>query len=424
MRVHHFIKTADIGSVDPSIQPRSDLMDKVTPESVGFSPSRLTRIDAHMQRYVDKGKLSGIIAAIARRGQLAYREKFGQMDLEAGKPMELDTIFRIYSMSKPITSVAVMMLYEEGRFMLYDPVSRFIPGFKHCKVFARETESGFELEDLEREITILDLLTHTSGLSYGFEPEALYVDKLYQQRIWEARQEGREVALDELIREITRLPLAFQPGSAWNYSMATDVLGYLVQVVAELPFEQFLHERIFEPLGMVDTDFYVPEGKVDRFAALYGPAEGGEIKVLDGQTGRDYTRPTRCPSGGGGLVSTTADYMRFAQMMLNQGELDGTRLLGRKTVEWMTTNHLPLHLHPFEDPWRGFGLGVDVWTSLAGHPLGSMGRYGWGGAAGTRFWVDPQEELIGLLMIQFMPGGHYPIQDEFTVLVYQALVDG
>ena len=185
-----------------------------------------------MQRYVDEGKLSGIIAAIARRGQLVYRKKFGQMDIKADKPMEFDTIFRIYSMSKPITSVAVMMLYEEGRFLLGDPVSRFIPGFKHAKVFAGETDSGFELADLEREITILDLLTHTSGLSYGFEPDLLYVDKLYQQRIWEARQEGREFTLEEQVRELTHLPLAFQPGSAWRYSMATDVLGYLVQVVA------------------------------------------------------------------------------------------------------------------------------------------------------------------------------------------------
>jgi CubicO group peptidase (beta-lactamase class C family) len=399
-------------------------MDKVKPESVGFSPSRLTRIDAHMQRYVDDRKLSGIIAAIARRGQLAYREKFGQMDLEADKPMAFDTIFRIYSMSKPITSVAVMMLYEEGRFLLGDPVSRFIPGFKHTRVFARETGSGFELEDLAREITLLDLLTHTSGLSYGFEPDLVYVDKLYQQRIWDVRQGEREVTLEELVRELTHLPLAFQPGSAWHYSMATDVLGYLVQVVADMPFEDFLQERIFEPLGMVDTDFYVPEAKTDRFAAVYGPAEGGGIKALDTRAGRDYTRPTKCPSGGGGLVSTTADYLRFAQMMLNRGELDGVRLLGRKTVEWMTINHLSQGLHPWEDAGRGFGLGVGVQIDAARQNLGSAGSYGWGGAAGTRFWVDPQEELIGLLMIQFMPGGHYPIQDEFAVLAYQALVDG
>jgi CubicO group peptidase (beta-lactamase class C family) len=396
----------------------------VTPESQGFSLTRLSRIDAHMQRYVDESKLVGIIAAIARRGQLVYRETFGQMDREAGKPMELDAIFRIYSMSKPITSVAVMMLYEEGRFLLHDPVSRFIPGFKHTKVFAGETESGFELTDLEREITILDLLTHTSGLSYGSEPDQVYVDKLYQQRIWEAWRGDRDATLEELVRELTFMPLVFQPGSAWRYSMATDVLGYLVQVLSGMPFEQFLQERIFEPLGMVDTDFYVPEAKVDRFAVVYGPAEGGGIKALDAQMGRDYTHPTKCPSGGGGLVSTTADYLCFAQMMLNKGELDGVRLLGRKTVEWMTINHLPNGLHLPAGPWRKFGLGVDVWASLSGHPQGSVGRYGWGGAAGTRFWVDPQEALIGLFMVQIMPGSHYPIQDEFEVLTYQALVDG
>ena len=398
-------------------------MDTVTPESQGLSSSRLARIGPHMQCYVDEGKLSGIIAAIARRGQLVYREKFGQMDLEAGKPMEFDTLFRIYSMSKPITSVAVMMLHEEGRFLLSDPVSRFIPGFKHTKVFAGETESGFELVDLEREITILDLLTHTAGLSYGSEPDLVYVDKLYTQRVQELRQRDREITLEELVHELTRLPLAFQPGSSWHYSMATDVLGYLVQVVADRPFEEYLQERIFEPLGMVDTDFYVPEAKAERFAALYRAREGGGIEVFDGPAGRDYRRPTQCPSGGGGLVSTTADYLRFAQMMLNRGELDGTRLLGRKTIEWMTINYLPPTVHPFESPWRGFGLGVEVWTSLAGHPQGSVGRYGWAGAAGTRFWVDPQEELIGLIMIQIMPGGHYPIRDEFEVLTYQALVD-
>jgi CubicO group peptidase (beta-lactamase class C family) len=206
--------------------------------------------------------------------------------------------------------------------------------------------------------------------------------------------------------------------------MATDVLGYLVQVVVDQPFEQFLQERIFEPLGMVDTDFYVPEAKADRFAALYSPAEGGGIQVADMPGGRDYTHPSKCPSGGGGLISTTGDYLRFAQMMLNKGELEGVRLLGRKTIEWMTTNYLPPRLHPFDTPWRSFGLGVDVWISLAGHPQGSVGRYGWGGAAGTRFWIDPREELIGLFMIQIMPGGHYSIQDEFEVLTYQALVDG
>jgi CubicO group peptidase (beta-lactamase class C family) len=398
-------------------------MDTVTPESQGFSSARLNCIHAHMQGYVDAGKLSGIIAAIARRGQLVYRERHGKMDLEADKPMQFDTLFRIYSMSKPITSVAVMMLYEEGRFLLHDPASRFIPGFKHTKVFARETESGFELVNLEREITILDLLTHTSGLSYGFEPDLLYVDKLYQQRIWEARQEDREMTLEELVRELTRLPLAFQPGSAWRYSMATDVLGYLVQVVSDMPFDEFLRARIFEPLGMVDTDFYVPEAKVGRFAANYGPAKGGGIEVVDAPASSRYARPTLCPSGGGGLISTTADYLRFAQMMLNEGELDGVRLLGRKTVEWMAINHLPQGLHPWEDPGRGFGLGVGVQIDAARQNLGSVGSYGWGGAAGTRFWVDPQEELIGLLMIQFMPGDHYPIQDEFAVLAYQALVD-
>jgi CubicO group peptidase (beta-lactamase class C family) len=376
-----------------------------------------------MSRYVEQGKLAGIIAAIARRGQLAYCQAFGQADREAGKPMALDTIFRIYSMTKPITSVALMMLYEQGRFLLGDPVSRYIPDFKHVKVLVRQTETGYEVAEPEREITVLDLLTHTSGLSYGFEPELRYVDVLYQQRFWEHQQRKQQDSLAAWMRSLASLPLAFQPGSAWNYSMATDVLGYLVQVLADQPFQVYLQEQIFAPLGMVDTAFYVPADKVERFAANYGPAEGGGIQPIDAPSESEYLNAKRVPSGGGGLVSTTGDYMQFAQMLLNKGELDGVRLLGRKTVEWMTVNHLPAGLHPWDDSTAGFGLGFGVQLGLAGRNVGSVGRYGWGGAAGTRFWVDPQEELITLFMIQIMPGGHYPIADEFEVLTYQALVD-
>jgi len=398
-------------------------MNLVAPETVGFSSDRLSRIDDHMARYVEQGKLSGIVAAIARRGQLVYRQAFGQADCEAGTPMSPDTLLRIYSMSKPITSVALMMLYEQGRFLLNDPVSRYIPAFRHTKVFVRQTETGYELADQEREMTVLDLLTHTSGLSYGFEPELYPVDKLYQERVWAARQSKKQMSLEEWMNALSNLPLAFQPGTAWHYSMATDVCGYLVQVLSDLPFEVYLQEKVFEPLGMVDTAFYVPETKIARFAANYGPTEAGGLKVIDAPASSEYLNPDRAPSGGGGLVSTTDDYLRFAEMLLNKGELDGVRLLGRKTIEWMTVNHLPPNLHIWDDPTAGFGLGFGVATSLAGRNVGSIGRYGWGGAAGTNFWVDPQEELFGLFMIQIMPGGTYPIADEFEVLTYQALVD-
>jgi CubicO group peptidase (beta-lactamase class C family) len=398
-------------------------MDLVAPETVGFSSTRLSRIDDHMARYVEQGKLAGITAAILRRDQLTYCKAFGQADREAGTPMSPDTLLRIYSMTKPITSVALMMLYEQGRFLLQDPVSRYIPEFKHTKVFVRQTETGYELTDPEREITVLDLLTHTSGLSYGFEPDLCFVDKLYQERLWAARKRKRQTSLEEWMNVLANQPLAFQPGTAWRYSMATDVCGYLVQVLADLPFEVYLQEKIFEPLGMVDTAFYVPEDKIARFAANYGPTEEGGIKVIDAPATSEYLNPDRAPSGGGGLISTTNDYIRFAQMLLNKGELDGARLLGRKTLEWMTVNHLPPNLHPWDDPMFGFGLGFGVTTGLAGRNLGSVGRYGWGGAAGTRFWVDPQEELITLFMVQIMPSGTYPIADEFEVLTYQALVD-
>jgi CubicO group peptidase (beta-lactamase class C family) len=398
-------------------------MDTITPEAVGFSSARLLRIDQAMQRYVDEDKLAGIVTTVARRGKLAHFEKYGMMDVEAGKPMQLDTIFRIYSMTKPITSVAVMMLYEEGRFFLSDPVHKYIPAFEHVKVFVRKTETGLELADLERPITIRDLLTHTSGLSYGFE-ESSYVDEQYRKHVWEPRENKPETTLEEWILAVARLPLVHQPGSAWTYSMSTDVLGYLVQVVSGMPFEQFLKERITEPLGMVDTDFYVPEAKIDRFAANYGPGDDGGLKVFDEPKTSRFAKPTTHPSGGGGMVSTATDYVRFAQMLLNKGELDGVRLLGRKTVELMTVNHLPAGLYTCEDKAAGFGLGGAVVLDVAQtQNVGSVGNWGWGGAAGTRFWIDYQEELIGVLMIQFMPGGHYPVGTDLQVAVYQALVD-
>ena len=397
-------------------------MNTVKPEQVGCSSERLKRIGMVMQRYVDENKIAGILAMAARRGQVAYSQCFGMMDIEANKPMQFDTLFRIYSMTKPITSVAVMMLFEEGHFQLADPVSRFIPDFEDAKVLVKATESGLELANLEREITIWHLLTHTSGLSYGFN-ENDAVDEMYR-RYHRTLEQKPDIKLGQMVREIARLPLAHQPGSAWRYSMATDVLGYLVQVISGTPFDEFLKQRLLEPLGMGDTDFYVPETKIERFAVNYGPGEQGGLRVIDAPATSRYAKPTAHPSGGGGLVSSASDYMRFAQMMLNKGELDGVRLLGRKTIELMTMNHLPHGLHPFEDLSRGFGLGVGVVTDVAkSQTLGSVGTYGWGGAANTIFWVDPREELIGLLMLQFMPSNTYPVIPDFRVSVYQSIVD-
>ncbi len=396
-------------------------MNLVQPEAVGFSSQRLARINTKLQRYIDDNKLAGITSLIARRGQIVHFEQFGMADIEAGTPMAADTIFRIYSMTKPITSVAALMLFEEGVLRLNDPVANYLPEFKETKVLGQDGK----LVPMARPMTIRDLLTHTAGLSYGFDGN-FGIDQLYSQHVWGPMAANPGPTLAEWIGSIARQPLYFQPGTRYLYSLATDVLGYLVQVAAGMPLDDFFQERIFAPLGMVDTFFAVPPAKLARFAANYGPQEGGGLKVTDVPADSKFARPAARFSGGGGLLSTTGDYLRFAQMLLNQGELDGVRLLGRKTVELMTTNHLADGVYVDNDPIRGlgFGLGVSVLLNLGkGQTLGSVGNYGWGGAANTNFWIDPQEELIGILMLQFMPSGTYPVIDDFRILTYQALVD-
>jgi CubicO group peptidase (beta-lactamase class C family) len=400
-------------------------MNFITPEEVGFASQRLARIKTKMQRYIDEQKLAGISTLIARRGKVVHFEQVGMADIEASTPMAADTIFRIYSMTKPITSVAVLMLLEESCFRLSDPVAAYLPIFKDVKVLDKIDGSGARLVDPVRPMTIRDLLTHTAGLSYGFE-ENFYLDHLYQQQVWRPVDTNPQLTLAEWIGAIAQLPLAYQPGTHYRYSFATDVLGYLVEVVAGMPFADFLQQRIFEPLGMVDTFFTVPPDKVSRFATTYGPKDGGGLKVVDAAQSSRFARPTRRASGGGGLLSTTADYLRFAQMLLNKGALDGVRLLGRKTVELMTVNHLPDGIYLDNDPriGQGLGLGVSVLLDLGkGQMLGSVGNYGWSGAANTNFWIDPQEELIGILMLQCMPDRVYPVTDDFRLLTYQALID-
>ncbi|MEZ4859847.1 MAG: serine hydrolase domain-containing protein [Caldilineaceae bacterium] len=400
-------------------------MNTVQPETMGFSSQRLARINAKMQRYVDEQKLAGISSLIARRGKVVHYANFGMADIEAGKPMTEETIFRIYSMTKPITSVAVLMLLEESCFRLSDPVADYLPAFKATKVLDKTDGNGVRLVDPLRPMTICDLLTHTAGLSYGFE-EGFYVDQLYGQQVWRPADTNANLTLAEWIGAIAQLPLAYHPGTRYRYSFATDVLGYLVEVVSGQPFAEFLQERIFAPLGMVDTFFTVPPAKLDRFAVNYGPKEGGGLKVIDAPQTSRFARPTQRPSGGGGLLSTTGDYLRFCQMLLNKGEVDGVRLLGRKTVELMTTNCLPTGVHLNNDPARGagFGLGVSILLDLGKvQQLGSVGNYGWGGAANTNFWIDPVEQLVGILMLQFMPSDTYPVVVDFRNLAYQALVD-
>ena len=401
-------------------------MNTITPEEAGFSASRLSRIDTAMQRYVDQKTLAGIVTLVARRGEVVHFEKFGYQDIATSKPMELDTIFRIYSMTKPITSVALMMLFEQGLVRLTDPVTKFIPEFGKVKVLVGEGE----LADLEGEITIQDLLRHTAGLSYGgYKDTHDPIDKLYDQaHLWRPDITNREA-----VRRIAELPLAYQPGQAWRYSVATDVVGHVVEVISDMSLGEFFEERIFKPLGMEDTAFTVSPEKVDRFATLYGLTDGQAsharpLELIDVATGGDYFS-TLLESGGAGLVSTAADYARFAQLVLNKGELDGVRLLGPRTVELMTTNHLPPALLPIamgEEQMLGFGfgLGFSVMMDVAQSGLmGSVGLHGWGGWASTHFWVDLQEQLIGILMLQYIPSGTYPIRTDFRTLVYQALVD-
>lgn len=398
-----------------SVSPQG--LPTATPDEMGLSSTRLSRIKPFMQSYVDQGKLPGLITMIARHGKVVHFEKYGAMDVN--KPMQFDTIFRIASMTKPITSVAIMMLYEEGKFLLNDPVSKFIPDFEDVKVFSHIDQNGLQLVEQQNPITIQNLLTHTSGLTYGFFGNTP-VDSMYREA---ALFNG---TLEEMVQKVTKLPLLYQPGTKWNYGVSTDVLGYLIEVLSGKPFNEFLQQRIFKPLGMKDTDFYVPQGKINRFAALYKLTNDGTVQVSDKpETGSFLKYPTLC-SGGGGLVSTASDYMRFAQMLLNKGEIEGIRLLGRKTVEFMTRNQLANELLPIHPGLlgQGFGLGFAVLVSIPqSFSIGSEGEFEWRGIYNTFFWVDPNEDMILVLMTQFSPYLYYPIYKEFKVLTYQAIVD-
>ena len=406
---------------------------KVTnPEMVGLSTERLARIRPVMQRHVDEGKFAGILTLIARHGQLAHLETVGQRDLSTGQLLTADTIFRIYSMTKPITSVAVMMLYEAGKLLLTDPVANFIPAFGNPQVFMGTGALEWRLA-AAKPITIRDLLTHTAGLSYGFFAD-LPIEAQYQaiHNVTDFNQEPSlyptDLSLRELVEKWARIPLVHQPGSHWRYSVATDVLGRVVEVITGQTLGEFFRTRIFEPLGMHDTGFQVPAHKLERFAAMYTYEPSG-LREIDSSRDSPYTRSRRLESGGGGLVSTAGDYWRFAQMLLNGGELAGVRLLSRKTIELMSRNHIPTAQLPLRNgddifAGEGFGLGFGVVIDPAATQLPwSLGSYYWGGAANTTFWIDPKESLIGLLMTQFMPSNTYPVNNLFRVLAYQAVVD-
>jgi len=396
----------------------------MTPEDVGLSAARLYKIDHLTRDYIKRGRLAGTISLVARRGEIAHLTCQGKMDLEADKDMEEDTIFRIYSMSKPVTSVALMMLYEDGRFQLDNPVSRFIPSFKDLKVFSADGNHTVP----EREMTIRDLLTHTSGLTYGFM-QSTAVDAMYRDQGVEQSKD-----LEEMITKLANIPLLFSPGTRWSYSVATDVCGYLVEKIANTPFDEFLSEQIFEPLGMQDTGFFVPDEKIHRFAANYQRTQNNALHLFDAAESSHYRRSPGLFSGGGGLVSTVHDYYKFASMLLNGGEYEGTRILGRKTVELMTSNHMPhngdlasMGQSVFSESTYegiGFGLGFSVMIDPpTAQILGSKGEFAWGGAASTYFFIDPEEDMLVIFLTQLMPSSAYPIRREMRVLAYQSIID-
>jgi CubicO group peptidase (beta-lactamase class C family) len=399
------------------------------PESIGFSSSRLQRVSKLFQDYIDRGDLPGISATIARKGQTIYYEKFGWMNIESHTPIQDDTIFIIASMTKPITAVATMMLYEEGYFHLNTPIWKFIPGFKDVKVCTGVKENGdLVLTDLERDITFRHLFTHTSGLSYGNRQDDP-VDREYQKIQKRYEEQKLALTLSGFIEGISHAPIAFQPGSRWRYSFSIDVLGGIVEIITKIPFEKFLTEQVLKPLGMVDTAFYIPPEKTMRVATIYNHDEP-EKGLQPEKEARLPTEPPSFPSPGGGLVSTLSDYSRFCQMLVNGGELSGKRLLSPKTVSLFSINHTPEEALPYgfveNDLYHagyGYSLGTRVLMDVSKSGLyGSPGEFGWDGAFSTYFWIDPKEELYGLMMLQHHPNAYYPIHQQFKQITYQSKI--
>ena len=406
----------------------------VKPESLGMCSQRLARIDRFIaDKYIASGKLPCAQLQITRQGQLVHQSVLGQASLETGAPMTEDSIVRIYSMTKPITSVAFMMLVEEGLVALEDPVTRFIPEWRDLGVYVSGLPGAFQTRPTDSPMRMIDLLRHTSGLTYGFQNRT-NVDSAYRKsRCEPSEQTG---GLGDFISALGKIPLEFSPGSAWNYSVATDVLGYLVGKISGMPFQDFLQQRILGPLGMVDTAFHVTDDKAARFAQCY--VQSPEGRLTPQVVGPSFREPPSAPSGGGGLVSTAADYMRFCEA-LRLGGVSGTgpnavRLLGPKTLALMRSNHLPggrdladMSVSMFsEATYRGvgFGLGFAMTTDVARTGIsGSLGEYWWGGAASTAFWIDPVEDLCVVLLTQFRPSSLYPIRRELRTMVSAAVID-
>ena len=393
------------------------------PESVGMSSDRLERIRPIMQAYIDDNQLAGITTMIARRGKIVHHETVGKLNLTTGEALQANSLFRIYSMTKPIVSVALMQLYEEGKFQLDDPVSEYLPAFKDVEVLV-----DGERVKAKHEPTMREVMSHTAGFTYGIFANT-EVDKLYRAALYQPKRMGMAVEnLEEMVDKMGTLPLLYQPGERWVYSLSADVVGRLIEVLSGQPLDVYLREQLFAPLGMNDTFFEVPKSKLDRFGTNHIRNKEGELTVVDSPATSRFTKDVTFFSGGSGLVSSTMDYMRFAQMLLNGGTLDGTRILSPRTIELMTVNQLDEGVksgfgeRPGVAGTFGFGLGFGIATEKPKIVSGSKGEYTWGGAAGTIFWVDPKEELVGLLMVQMMRNP-INLRGQFKVLTHQAIVD-
>ena len=406
-----------------------ELPESVVPEDVGLSSERLKNLDPYLQSYVSEEKIAGCSIAVMRKGKMAFFNAYGNSRTDEGLVMSADTIHRIYSMSKPITSVALLTLFEKGKFQLDDPLAWYLPEFKNMKVLTGGTATAPMLQPAVNKITIRHIMTHTSGLTYGFPGVPSAVDQMYRKK-----EIGRySDSLETFTQKLAALPLLFEPGSSWNYSVATDVQGRLIEVLSGMSFDEYLQQEILDPLGMIDTSFTVAPEKVARLSHNYDRMKG-PLAIGDPASSSPYLNDRAYKSGGGGLTSTLPDYMRFGQMLANKGELEGVRILGRKTVEHATLNHLPASQDMEKMGAGGFaesafrGIGFCLLGSVCENPatspnMQSKGDFGWGGAAGTRFWVDPEEEMMVVYMMQFMPGGLYPIQQYLRSMILQAIVD-
>jgi CubicO group peptidase (beta-lactamase class C family) len=426
-RRHLFAALSALLLVAPAL--RAEAPPAATPESVGLSSERLARLHAGMQQYVDAGRVSGVVTYVARNGRVVDLQAYGKADVESGRAMRTDTIFRVASQTKAFTSVSVMMLVEEGRLTLADPVSKFIPAFEKTTVAVPPPPgavagSPVSVVPAKRPITIRDLLTHTAGISYGNGPA---------QEQWKAAGiqgwyfADRSEPVSAVVERMALLPMDAQPGEKYVYGYNTDILGVVVEKVSGLTLAEFIQKRITGPLGLVDTQFYLPPAQKDRLATVYAAKDGKIERATDPKTGQGhYVEGPRVGfAGGAGLLSTARDYGRCVQMLLNGGEIDGVRLLGPKTVEIMTVNQvgtLFAERGP-NDAGRGFGLGFDVIEDLGKTGQhGSVGAFGWGGAYHTTYWADPKEKMVVLLMTQLLPAGTSDLHAKFRALVYQSIV--